>query len=146
MKYDTSIPIAATEARSYLDKLITDNAFVEVKRIGKPLSQRHRGYEHILFSCFAIEYGETPDYVKQIIFKQWVNADIFKTEYVNRKTGEVRISWKSTESIGSAQMSEAITRFKNWSIREAGILLPEPHHKQWLNQIECEIERQKVFF
>ncbi len=102
-------------------------------------------YIHLLFTWFAIEYGETIEYVKQVIFKQLVNPELFKTEYVNRKTGEVRESWKSTADLDTKQMTLAVDRFRNYASKEAGIYLPEADEREFLENIEQEVERYKEY-
>ncbi len=102
-------------------------------------------YIHLLFAWFAIEYGETIEYVKQVMFKQLVNPELFKTEYVNRKTGEVRESWKSTADLDTRQMTLAVDRFRNYASKEAGIYLPEADEREFLENIEQEVERYKEY-
>ncbi len=102
-------------------------------------------YIHLLFTWFAIEYGETIEYVKQVIFKQLVNSELFKTEHVNRKTGEVRIAWKSTADLDTKQMTLAVEKFRNYASKEAGIYLPSADEREFLENIEQEVERYKEY-
>jgi hypothetical protein len=108
----------------------------------KPVSGQQRKYLHLIFSWFALEYGETKEYVKQIIFKRWVNKDLFKTERANKKTGEIREDWKSTEYINFSDMTTAIDRFRNWSGKQ-GIYLPRPNESNYLEDIEYQIQKNK---
>jgi hypothetical protein len=108
-------------------------------------SLKQNRYMHLIFSWYALEYGETTEYVKQEIFKKQVNKDIFLTEYANRQTGEIRTSWKSTKDLNTGQMTTAIDRFRNYASKEAGIYLPEPHEMALLREIEHDIEKHKQF-
>lgn len=141
-----SIYIATNEldihrARSRLEYLIEKGKTFEIieKKPKRSLSQNN--YLHLILSFFALEYGETLEYVKQEIFKKQVNREIFKTEYINPKTGEVREAWRSTGSLDTKEMTLAIDRFRNFSSKEAGIYLPAPEDMVYLNEIEREIKK-----
>ena len=86
-----------------------------------------------------MEYGETPEYVKQDIFKKLVNPQIFLTEYVNYKTGEVREAWRSTADLNTKEMTTAIDNFRDYASKEAGIYLPTPDDLISLNEIERQV-------
>ncbi len=79
------------------------------------------------------------------MFKQLVNPELFKTEHVNRKTGEVREAWKSTADLDTKQMTLAVDRFRNYASKEAGIYLPEADEREFLENIEIEVERYKEY-
>lgn len=68
---------------------------------------------------------------------------IFKTDHINRKTGEIRDSWKSINDLDSAKMTTAIERFRNYSSKEFGLYLPEPNEEEFLEEIEKQIENFK---
>lgn len=105
-------------------------------------TEKQNRYLHLLLSYFAIEYGETLDYIKLEIFKKIVNPDVFKSEHVNKKTGEVREDWLSTAKTDTKVLSTCIDRFRNWSLKEADIYLPTPNEKEFLDHIQNEIELQ----
>lgn len=115
---------------------------IEKRDIRSPNQNR---YLHLILSWFALEYGETVNYVKEDIFKQHVNQDIFLTEYANRKTGEIRTSWRSTAELDTKEMTVAIDRFRHFASKEAGIYLPEPKDLPLLQQIHNEVEKNKQF-
>lgn len=100
---------------------------------------------HVLFGFFAAEYGETMDYIKQEMFKKIVNPEIFKTEYANKVTGEVRVAWRSTSDLDTGELTIAIDRFRDYASKEAGIYLPEPNEEDFLKSCEIEIERTKQY-
>jgi hypothetical protein len=106
-------------------------------------SIRQNSYLHLIISWYALEYGETASYIKQEVFKKQINKDIFEYEYINKKTGEIRIEYKSTSIIDKGQMTTAINRFRNYASKEAGIYLPEPTDIALLQQIENEIKNNQ---
>lgn len=145
MIFDTSIPTIRKKAISRIKHLLDKNAKIEVveKKNNRTYSQNN--YLHLILGYFAIEYGETREYVKQIIFKQWVNEHIFKTEFINYKTGEVREAWKSSADLNTKEMSEATERFRNYSVKNLGLYLPEPKDLAHLEEIENYIEENKTY-
>ncbi len=120
-------------------KAMDNESRIEIKLKHPKKSIQHNAYAHLLFSWFGLEYGETMEYVKQEIFKKIVNPDLFKTEYVNLKTGEVREDWKSFADLDSGQTTIAIDKFRTWSSKEAGIYLPEPTDLAAINEIEKQV-------
>lgn len=141
MKYDLHHPASITEAELYFEKLKKQEKFIEIREIRKAMSQSQRGYLHILLTSVAIEYGETLEYVKQVIFKQWINPEIFHSQFANRKTGEIRENWRSTEDLDTKEMTTSIERLRNWASQNMGLYLPEPFEEEQLKALECEAER-----
>jgi hypothetical protein len=130
--------------KARVDYLLEKKSRVELKnKTKRSLSQNN--YLHLILSLFAMEYGESLEYVKQTMFKKWVNPEIFKTEYINRKTGEVREDWKSSRDITTSEMATSIDRFRDWSSKEAGIYLPEANEHEFLKQVEKDIHRYKQY-
>ena len=141
MIYDASNRIdvqrALVKVQSLIDK--QKKFEIKVKRPRRSISQN--SYLHLILTWFAIEYGETVDYVKQVIFKQWVNEDIFSDSYTNPKTSKTRPRLKSTSELNSKELTESIERFRNWSSKEAGIYLAEPNDLASIDQMETEISK-----
>lgn len=108
-------------------------------------SIRQNSYLHLILSWYALEYGETLEYIKQEVFKKQINKEIFEYEFINKKTGEIRTEYKSTANLNTGQMTIAINRFRNYASKEAGIYLPEPDDILILQQIENEIKNNKQF-
>lgn len=145
MIYDLSNKVSADRYERRSKQLLSKGYLVELKQI-KPLrtSEQNR-YLHLILGWFAIEYGETLEYVKQEFFKKQVNAEIFKTEHTNKKTGEVRLDWKSTAQLNTKELTEAIDRFRTWSSKTAGIYLPSANEESYLKQIIVEMDLQKEY-
>ena len=107
----------------------------------KPLrSIKQNRYLHLILGLFALEYGETLDYVKSEFFKLTANPEIFVYERVNQKTGEVRSALRSSADLDTREMTIAIERFRNWSSQTAGIYLPAPNEDKFLEQIARDLE------
>lgn len=102
-------------------------------------------YVHLIMSWFALEYGETMEYIKLEYFKKIVNPTIFEFEFINRKTGEVRMEYRSLADVTKDELTLAINRFRDFSSKEAGIYLPEPKDLAILQQIEIEINNNKQY-
>lgn len=115
---------------------------IELKEKKPKRTASQNRYLHLILSWFAWEYGETLAYIKQEIFKKQVNAEIFQTEYINPRTGEIRTDWKSTSALDTKELTTAIDRFRNYASKEAGIYLPEPSDLIHLEEIERNLSQQ----
>lgn len=141
MKYDLTNLVDKQRFKDKSNKLFEEKAFVELRKILPVRTHQQNKYMHVLFAYFAIEYGETTEYVKQVFFKQVVNKEIFKTEHVNPVTGAVREEWRSTKVLDTGELTIAIDRFRDYASKEAGIYLPEPHEEEFLRSCEVEISK-----
>ena len=113
------------------------------KKPKRSISQNN--YLHLILSWYALEYGETLEYIKQEVFKKQINKEIFEYEYINKKTGEIRTEYKSTANLDTGQMTTAIDRFRNYASKEAGIYLPEPKDLSELQHIENQIKNNEQY-
>ena len=145
MKFDLSNDIDVKKFDHLAKSVVEKKSFVELKKIHPVRSNQQNRYLHVLLGYFAAEYGEQMDYIKQVFFKELINTDIFKSEYTNSKTGEVREDWRSTSDLDTKELTEAIDRFRDYASKEANIYLPEPDEEQFLKSCEIEIEKQKQY-
>lgn len=129
-------------AQERFDFLLKNGKKIELKERKEKQTTPQNRYLHLVLSWFAWEYGETLQYVKQEFFKKIVNEEIFKTEYANFRTGEIRTAWKSTADLDTATLTTAIERFRNYAAKEAGIYLPEPSDLVYLEEIERNLSQQ----
>ncbi len=102
-------------------------------------------YTHLIIGWFALEYGETKEYIKLEYFKKLVNPEIFEFEFTNRKTGEIRKEYRSLANVSKDELRLAITRFRDYSSKEAGIYLPSSEDLPMLKQIEIDINNNKQY-
>lgn len=145
MIFNAKLPLDQQRAVEKLKYFLKKGCRFELTEKRENRTLRQNNYLHLILSWFALEYGETLEYTKQVIFKQHINPDLFVTEYVNRKTGEMRSELKSTADLDTKQMTDAIDRFRNFASKEMGIYLPEPNDLALLNEIEREIENHKQY-
>ncbi|QYS85443.1 hypothetical protein JJC03_09350 [Flavobacterium oreochromis] len=145
MIYNSEKKIDTQRALVKIRQLISQRKTFELteKRPKRTLSQNN--YLHLILSWYALEYGETLAYIKQEVFKKQINQDLFHTEFINRKTGEIRDSWRSSADLSTAELTQAIERFRNYSAKEAGIYLPEPSDLAYIKEIEIQIENNKLY-
>lgn len=139
MIFNASNEFDIQRAKERLGYLIEKKKTFEITEKKPKRTYSQNNYIHLLFAWFALEYGETPEYVKQEIFKKLVNHEIFLTEYVNYKTGEVRAAWRSTADLNTKEMTIAIDNFRDYASKEAGIYLPTPDDLNSLNEIERQV-------
>lgn len=53
--------------------------------------------------------------------------------------------YRSSANLTTAEMTQAIDRFRNWSASECGIYLPSPNEEDFLQSIEVEMDRQSEY-
>lgn len=101
-------------------------------------------YLHLILGWFAIENGNTLDFVKKEYFKRYINPNIFVVEIEDKYLGRIKVL-RSSRDLTSAEMTTAIERFRNWASAEAGIYLPSPDEQSLLQYIEKESLRYKDY-
>lgn len=142
MKYNFTKEIDIQSAKTRLDFLIekkSKNVEITEKR-----TEPQNSYLHLILGWFALEYGETLDFVKVNFFKKLCNKDIFITYKDDKFLKKVEII-RSSADITTGEMSIAIDRFRNWSSKEAGIYLPEANEEQNLKSIQEVLNRQRRY-
>lgn len=140
MKYNLSIRTDQERFKRRCNELYKAGKVVELTSTEKrSLSQNN--YLHLILTWFAMETGYSMDFVKAEYFKKLCNPDLFCTETVCKFTGQVLTELRSTADLTTAEITTAIERFRNWSQEAAGIYLPEPHERDFLQQIEIEASR-----
>lgn len=145
MIFDSKIQLDRKRAEERLNFFLSKGKVFELTEKKERRSIQQNKYLHLILSWYALEYGETLEYVKREIFKKQLSRDIFLTEYINRKTGEIREDWRSSKDLDTGEMTTAIDRFRNYATKEAGIYLPEPKDLALLQHIENEIENHKQY-
>ena len=145
MRFNTSIEHEANKADAYYNHLKSKGKVIDLTAPREKRSLSQNSYFHLLVNIYALEYGETANYIKQELFKKVINSDIFQTEYVNKKTGEVRYDWLSSKDLDSKEMTICIDRFRDYASKEAGIYLPEPNDMEFIRHCENEIENNKQY-
>ncbi len=125
-------------------KVVEAKSLVEgkAKREGT-LSQNN--YFHLIVSHFALQYGETMEYVKVEFVKKRICKEIFITERANRKTGELRPALRSWADLDKEERTIVINKFIDYAAKEANIRLPQPEDLAYLKEVRVEVERNKQY-
>lgn len=144
MLFDLSNIIQKERFKRRCNDLYKKGCIVDLteKKQQRTLSQNR--YLHLLLGYFALEYGETLQWVKEQYFKKYVNRDIFvrdKTDKILGKTETLR----STRDLDTGEMTLCIDRFRDWSNKECGIYLPTPEDHLFLQEIEIEMDRNRNY-
>ncbi|MCL1936853.1 MAG: hypothetical protein FWF52_00450 [Candidatus Azobacteroides sp.] len=105
---------------------------------------KQNNYLHLLLAWFAIESGNTMEYVKLNYYKKLANPDLFITEKNDKYLGRVQVI-RSSSDLSTSEMTASIDRFRNWSSMEAGIYLPAANEDNILSYIQEEIEKYKMW-
>lgn len=124
--------------KEYAEKLISEEALVELTKKDKRTNQQNR-YLHLILGWFALATGYSVEEVKLDIFKRQCNTDLFMKKVTGRN-GLSRIQMKSTRDLSSADLTTAIERFRNYSAKQ-GIYIPSPYEEQFLAEIRKELSR-----
>ncbi len=119
-------------------KLLKEECVVELKKKSQRTPKQNK-YLHLLIQWFAMETGYTTAYVKRFFFKITANPDIFIVD-IEGPLGKGK-DIRSSADLSTGEMTEAIERFRNWSAATAGVHLPAPEDKAFLEHIEIEASR-----
>lgn len=146
MQYNLRNPLHKVQFKVRSAMLLEkSDSIVELTTKKPKRSKEQNSYLHVILAYFALQNGDTLEWVKQQYFKKLVNPDIFIRVKDDRFMGRVKFLRSSSE-LDSAEMITAITRFRNWASSEAGIYLPEPNEdEECLKEMEVEISRNKEY-
>lgn len=142
MIYDLQDEISRKKARTYFEYLQTKKSRIALieKRPRRSISQNN--YLHLILSAFGINFGYTLQEVKQYIFKETVNYDLFydcQKEMIDEFDNVLSIpKWRSSAHLDTKELSDAIDRFLDFSAKQ-GYRLPEPSDLTWITELENEI-------
>ena len=143
MLYDLGCILDRSRFKSRCNILYRKGCVVELTEKSQRTPAQNR-YLHLILGWFALEYGETLDYVKREYFKRLVSPDLFVFRKDDRFLGETEVL-RSTRDLTKEQLTIAITRFRDWSSREAGIYLPEANEDEFLRAVEVELSRRQIY-
>lgn len=136
MKYNLEKPIEVEQARQYLERLVKQRKWVEVKRLSPNRSLNQNNYLHLLLGAFGAHFGYNLEEAKTI-YKE-LNKDVYHYE----KKGRTFV--RSSANLTMEEMAKTIDVLHKWS-KKAGYPLPLATDTEWLMQIENEIERSKHY-
>lgn len=145
MVYDLNTGIDRERFKRRVNALYERRAVVECSEHKPKRSSPQNRYLHVILGEFAMQTGNTMDYVKVEYFKRLCNRELFvRTKYDDLAKKEVEIL-RSSKDLDTGEMTTAIERFRNWAASEAGIELPEPQDQEWIAYIEREMQHQRVW-
>ncbi len=142
MIYDLSNTENAYRANRYLHKLKHNGRRIKLE-IYEPKSSAQRRYLHLILGWFGTHKGNTLEEIKQGLFKQVINKDIFVIE--KEIDGNIFIIIRSSEDLTTKEYSLSIARFRHYALIEHNISLPAPNEHKRLNWIEQELYKVKEF-
>lgn len=140
--YDTSNALDKARVVRRFTSLLASGKVIEVTEFKPKRTNPQNRYLHLILGEFAMQVGHSVEYVKNEYFKRLCNPQLFVNKIVDKFVGEVEVL-RSSKDLDSAEMTEAIERFRNWASEDGGIYLPAPHEEEWLKAIEQEINRQR---
>lgn len=105
----------------------------------EPKSLGQNAYIHLIFAYVALETGYTKEWVKQTLFKQVVNRQIFVIEKVNEQNGEIYTVVRSWATVTKDEATLSINRFIEYVKVEGGLDIPDPTNKQDISYIQQEV-------
>ena len=144
MLYDLSDILDRERFKRRSNQLYTERVIVELTEKKPKRSIRQNNYLHLILGWYAMETGNTTEYVKREYFKTLCNPDIFVRRKKDPYRGEID-ELRSSRECDSAELTKAIERFRNWSASECGIYLPSPDEREFLQRIEVEMCRQREY-
>ena len=141
MIYDLKNPYDIGKFKDRVVELVNQRAVVDLTKKNPNRSLSQNAYLHVILGFFASELGYTLEEVKQGIFKQICNKEIFvrNIEVCGKSIEYLR----SSKDLDSQEMTTAIERFRNWSSLEAGIYLPSADEKHFISHMQKELRRYK---
>ena len=100
-------------------------------------------YLHSILAYFALEVGETAEYVKRHYFKILCNKDLFIREVDDKYLGKIKVL-RSSADLDTGEMTTAIERYRNWCSTQ-GCYIPSPDEHLMVQQMEIEISRNRMY-
>ena len=137
MIYTTTNPIEKQKAKERFDKLINKNCTFELTEKKPNRTIKQNSYLHLILGWFSIELGYNISESKEL-FKR-LNKDVF--EY---HKGKLKF-FKSSANLDTSELTKCIDKFRTWSSLNAGVYLPGPDEKDFLNEIDKQIKNKREF-
>lgn len=143
--YDLNTGIDRERFKRRVNALYERRAVVECSEHKPKRTSPQNRYLHVILGEFAMQTGNTLEYVKTEYFKRLCNPELFVTRRYDELAKREIEQLRSSRDLDTSEMTTAIDRFRNWSAAEAGIYLPAPEDKDWIDFIEREMQHQKVW-
>lgn len=145
MVYDLNTDLDRERFKRRVNALYAKRSVVECTEYKPRRTNAQNRFLHILLGEFAMQTGNTLEYVKQEYFKRLCNPELFvcivHDDLAKRDIERLR----SSRDLNTGEMTTAIERFRNWAASEAGIDLPLPDETDWIGFIEREMQHQQIW-
>ena len=143
MLYDLSNPLQNESFKVKAEALAKKGGIVELTEKKQQRSLAQNRYLHLILAYFALEIGESPEYVKRHYFKVLCNKDLFVREVEDKFLGKIKVL-RSSADLDTGEMTMAIERYRNWTASE-GVYIPSPDEQNLVQQMEIEISRNRMY-
>lgn len=143
MLYDLSNPLQNESFKVKAEALAKKGGIVELTEKKQQRSLAQNRYLHLILAYFALEIGESPEYVKRHYFKVLCNKDLFVREVEDKFLGKIKVL-RSSADLDTGEMTTAIERYRNWTASE-GVYIPSPDEQNLVQQMEIEISRNRMY-
>lgn len=135
MIFDPNLEDYRTKPIEYLKYLMDKSKRFELKELRKRRTINQKGYLYFAFKQVQIDTGYSLEEVKQTLFKEICNPDIFIRE------GRLGKYLRSSEEVNTKEMSLATERFRDYCVSEMDIYIPEPNEEEKIKMWEAELSR-----
>lgn len=143
MLYDLSNPLQNESFKVKAESLAKKGGIVELTEKKQQRSLAQNRYLHLILAYFALEIGESPEFVKRHYFKVLCNKDMFVREVDDKFLGKIKVL-RSSSDLDTGEMTTAIERYRNWCASE-GCYIPSPDEHTLVQQMEIEISRNRMY-
>lgn len=143
MLYDLSNPLQNESFKVKAEALAKKGGIVELTEKKQQRSLAQNRYLHLILAYFALEIGESPEYVKRHYFKVLCNKDMFVREVDDKFLGKIKVL-RSSSDLDTGEMTTAIERYRNWTASE-GVYIPSSDEQNLVQQMEIEISRNRMY-
>ena len=107
-------------------------------------SGKQNNYLFLILNIFAMEYGESVEFIKERFFKELCNPELFVRTKEDKFLGEITYL-RSSADLTKEEMVTAIDRFKIWASKEAGIFIPDAISNEERIELLRQIDRNKNY-
>ena len=137
MRYDLRNPLKRKNFSLAVKKAWNGDSVVDFSVV-KHRTLNQNSYLHVALTYLAKEYGETPNYVKQVLYKRIWNKDIFLRRKYDERLGTEIEYWRSSRELSVEEMRESIENMRNGASKDMGIYIPSADEKSLVEAMERE--------
>lgn len=137
MIYNLAIEFDRERFKKRVNALFVKKGMVELQDVSRR-TYKQNSYLHLIISYFASQIGEKADVVKQVIYKQIVNKELFVRYRDN-------IPYlRSVRDLTSDEINTSIARFKTYC-SENGVYIADEGEDEYIRCMMYEVEKVKQY-